>query len=226
MSGAELCGEAEASSRVGAPGVETEASKGALGTEAEGEAPVSEDEGLSWFEGLVCSGADGSLPGSAMGSPEEPGLEPDPDTSSSAPVPFSPVPSPVLGSEPVPKSGLVVAGVVEVGSGVSVDVGSGVAVGSGVGVDVGSGVAVRTGPGVDVGFDVAVGSGSGVDVGFGVAVGSGMGVGVGVGSAVGAGVGAAVGSGVALGLTLAPRMILPWVLAERTPVTTNIWSSA
>ena len=35
-----------------------------------------------------------------------------------------------------------------------------------------------------------------------------------------------MGSGVALGLTLAPRMILPWVLAERTPVTTNIWSSA
>ena len=69
---------------------------------------------------------------------------------------------------------------VEVGSGVLVGVGCGVNVGSGVGVGVGSGVLVGVGCGVDVGSEVGVGVGSGVlvSVGRGVNVGVETGIGV------------------------------------------------
>jgi hypothetical protein len=71
----------------------------------------------------------------------------------------------------------VVGGIVPVGRGVRVDVGT-VAVGCGFEVFVGNGDAVGTGVQVDVGSDVAVGAGVQVKVGLGDAVGTGVRVGV------------------------------------------------
>lgn len=61
--------------------------------------------------------------------------------------------------------------------------------------------------------------GVGVEAGVGVGVAVGAGVDAGVGGGVGVGVGGGVG--VATGWIEAPRMVRPFTLAERTPVTTR-----
>ena len=95
--------------------------------------------------------------------------------------------------------------------------------GSGPGPGPGSGSGVAVGTGATVG--AGVGDGAGVSAGVGAVVGSGVAVGggVGVGSDVGVGVGSGVGVAAGLGSL---RMMRPFLLAERTPVTTRGWSSS
>ena len=210
-----------------ASGVEAPGAKGVVCEDAP-EASVSEDVGVSWSEGSVCWGADGSLSDPAADSPEEPGPatapeslspelvpvplssmpvpEPDPEPPSPEPIPDPEPPSPEPEPDPEPPSPEPVPDPVPPDPSPEPEP-----------EPVPEPDPEPLSPeSVPVPFSPEPVPGS---VAAGV-------VETGSDVAVGSGVGAAVGSGVALGLTLAPRMILPWVLAERTPVTTNIWSSA